>query len=1693
MRRWVVGMCMVTVAILATTALATGSRQDDGFSTDRMAFVEEMRLIFMQSADVKRGESAVAELQQLVNSGDDRMVNLLIEICNNIKKRKGKAFPDYITAIKTIGVMNQSQRISGQNFDVWEKVLEKKSKKLSSLKKYLDMTAAYAERGTVCSTSATQWNVPDGSKVHFVEADGDLNFKVDETTLRCISQGDSIDVVRTSGTVYTKTSKWLGDHGTITWERAGLDPEKVYASLGYFSIDMKTNGMEVNGCEFVNQNYFSEKLTGKVTYKCINRRTQYGLRYPRFETGEGQRMEIPELFKNVGYRGGFTQTGASFVGSGSVWLPAEVYIHYGDTVVATFSAAGFIMSTSSIESEKTEVDVKLGDEALTHPGLQFHYDDKQRTVSLIRGKKGIAQAKYRDSYHKVNIDTELLEWRIDGSKMYMKHVEGTPVNTVYVESQAYYSDEDFRKLWGMENTHPLQTVADFVRYNGGGGFPVRDFAEFNSMEIIQAQKLLLSLSYDGFVDYYVERDVCRATDRLYDYLKFSLGKKDYDEMRFLSVDSQSLQSYDDNKYILGKFTAGGRERLQKMLKDTTLTDTTRYDYNGFIDLENLDLKMRKVYGVQISDVDNLNIFLKPTDGNLTLKRNRDIEYNGIVTVGQVNAIGRNFYFNYDEFQIRMDSIDEMSLKMVDSTRMDRYGRYATPTLGNTLNDLSGLVQLNEPDNKSGKKKLPGYPRLSSTRPAKIYYDKNLIRGEDGRINIYDKELFYFSVDTFTFEDINNITNSNLPLNGVLTSNIFPEIRYPLRIREDYSLGFTMETPEEGLPIYGGKARFYKTIDLSNNGLRGIGDLTYSASKATSYAQTDSEGKVNGYETDDYFRFFLDHMEGNTRQFDVTKSTTAPKFPGVELGENQSKRDANNIPQPGKTQLKLFPEEDKMDVRNSVGKFQMYPKKDGDGFECEMNGKLTVTPNGLYGVGRTDMLGTTLEGRRIEFSDHVIKADTSYFASYTYENEERVLQSGELRQDIINKQDRRIYSRISALTRGKFVNDAIREDTVMNKISREDEDLGRKLIDRSMESIIDFDKREGYFQFIAAGGNEKEFTTVKYKTMVKNYTWDMERNIETIGTKGGPGNRFVCTKERGDSLNFLVPVAIYDRNTNTLKCEEVKSINVADAKVTLNAGDIVTIHKGAEMEPFYKVKVDLGTDSTSHSFANSSITIEGAKKYQGSGEYTFVDNEGGHNVIFMGDIHTDDAVTVARGTVYEDMPIDQHFSFKGDAALRGDRQLLEFDGGAKMRHNATHGPKGYIRFDAVLNPAKVRIPVDERSFGTTQGDAKNKADEIYHSFRIAKDSVHVYTTMLEHYKHVTDLKLIEAPQGLLYYNSIFGRFEINTPAKMAKPDTTGTFMSFYPDQDAIEAFGRIDLRAFLTKNPTGSFDIRSAGTIRHDRGKDLITSDLFTEMDFFMGPEISTMMYNDILSSKAPKCDSTSFKYQQRLAELYDTLSISAIRNELEGGMDPKTGLLPQFGPVFGFDNMSFTWSTGKKSYVCDTTVNLMMMHYRKVNRKVRIKCEILVRKNNGSRVRMLLTADDDTWYYLDFRGGSGRGYNRLSLKSSNPDFMQTLASIDIKERRSRSKNMEYVVAPDSYMDKFLENFGLDRVPEDAYAEAAAEDILEGIDLGTEESTPEETEEEAAEEAAAEEAASEEAENGEAEKGESSEASTEEDE
>jgi len=63
--------------------------------------------------------------------------------------------------------------------------------------------------------------------------------------------------------------------------------------------------------------------------------------------------------------------------------------------------------------------------------------------------------------------------------------------------------------------------------------------------------------------------------------------------------------------------------------------------------------------------------------------------------------------------------------------------------------------------------------------------------------------------------------------GYLASGgILPPISDPLKVMDDYSLGFSTMTPEEGLPLYEGKATFYDTIVMDNAGLHGAGKIGY---------------------------------------------------------------------------------------------------------------------------------------------------------------------------------------------------------------------------------------------------------------------------------------------------------------------------------------------------------------------------------------------------------------------------------------------------------------------------------------------------------------------------------------------------------------------------------------------------------------------------------------------------------------------------------------------------------------------------------------------------------------------------------------------------------------------------------------------------------------------------------------------------
>jgi hypothetical protein len=76
------------------------------------------------------------------------------------------------------------------------------------------------------------------------------------------------------------------------------------------------------------------------------------------------------------------------------------------------------------------------------------------------------------------------------------------------------------------------------------------------------------------------------------------------------------------------------------------------------------------------------------------------------------------------------------------------------------------------------------------------------------------------------------------------------------------------------------------------------------------------------------------------------------------------------------------------------------------------------------------------------------------------------------------------------------------------------------------STIDFKTRKGTFS-ARDEGSKVEFTDNRYMAYISEFSWDMDNNDVYLGASGSPGNRFVSTHRRQDSLEFLVPLALYD--------------------------------------------------------------------------------------------------------------------------------------------------------------------------------------------------------------------------------------------------------------------------------------------------------------------------------------------------------------------------------------------------------------------------------------------------------------------------------------------------------------------------------------------------------------------------------------
>ena len=887
---------IITILVAAAVAPALSAQFQHYFSGDTAMFTTELNA-FMGTLVSKTEKAEVDLFNRLYDSTvfsrpvKDRIIN----VASQLRGRRLGQVPGFIHFVRTLTDFVETEQ-KQEEVDVWliglsEMAFDPRFSN-SSLIKFIEVTGLLLIDNTIFSAGTVKWKATDG-KVEFAR-DTVLKINIEAVTLTAYLGRDSTQILNFTGIYYPDIFRLHCKEGIVTWEKAGYDPSKVFARISDFDIDVTKSEFACDSALLTHPTYFQVPVKGKLTDRAVNIISPDKATMPRFETYE-TRFFIDEIYRGVDYEGGLTLEGAIVRGTGTNWFPASIKLYRNDTLAIKITSRNFILSQNAINSYESSPTLYLGTDSIYHSNLGFSYNTETREVSMSRTTSPLSRSPYFDSYHNMDLYFEYLLWDMDQPTIIMSRTRGASIGSAKFESVSFYNEANFFRLMRLDDVHPLYRVKDYSKEYGFDVFPVEGFAKSIRMPIEQTTALCIELANSGFLFYDRNFNEVAVKPKVDDYIAAFAKKKDYDAI-------------------------------------TIFSETRDNEENAILNLKDYTIDVRGVTGVSLSDTQNVAI--QPYGGRLIIGKNRSISFDGIVYAGLFKIYGKEFSFNYDTFNIRLEKIDSIKIS-VETGERDPYGRPVIRQIENMIELATANLSIDDPKNKSGLRSMKQYPIINSTTDSYIFYDE--ITDLDG---LYPKEKFYFKLDPFTYTNIDHYTNKDMALAGEFVGGgIIEPMRQTLTIQPDTSLGFAMTIPPEGIPIFDGRGRLYNHLSMSNSGLIGSGRVEHMT--ATAVADT--------------FRFFPEYMLTRAKTFDM-KPDSDGRFPVLKAQD---------------VDIQWLTDEDEWYAMNSKGKeFSMF------GNNTSMDGTLILQPDKMKGQGEVNTADARITSETFSFGPMSFEADTS---------------------------------------------------------------------------------------------------------------------------------------------------------------------------------------------------------------------------------------------------------------------------------------------------------------------------------------------------------------------------------------------------------------------------------------------------------------------------------------------------------------------------------------------------------------------------------------------------------------------------------------------------------------------------------------------------------------------------------------------
>ena len=814
--------------------------------------------------------------------------------------------------------------------------------------RYIEEFWLFVREGTLRKTPNFEWHVtPAQLQVRFQP---ELHYAFKDVSLVCRRDTDSIVLENTTGEYYPMRSLWEGRGAKVYWLRSNFSKENVNATLANYKVSTNEYSYTADSVVFWNADYLNAPIKGTFKDALVRSTDKQELQYPQFVSYE-KRLHLKNMLDGVRFVGGCEMIGARLIGVGTPDEPVLFSLKRKGKPFLSVQAERMAFSREFIGSTYAQVTIHLGQDSLYHRGLRFAYSDESKQLRLSPTDLLVTQSPLYSSFHRMSMHFEELTWNVGADKMIFGPFRGSTSARASFESDNYFDIEEFDQRMDRDNEHPILSVANFTEKIGSRTFQVADYARYLGYSYDQVSHVLMYLAVEGFIQYDMSRARITVMQKLYDQISARGARRDYDVIRFSS--------------------AVGRDKA-----------------NAVLDLNTSELDVYSVSHISVSDSQNVNI--EPRGRFIKLGRNRTISFDGKVDVGMFTFMGKGMSFNYETFSIDLKEVDSASMRFQNNKKLTLEGKRARDRVVSYLQQMTGRVHIDKPDNKSGLSHNPEYPIFESTKPSFVYYDdKKIYNG------VYERKNFYFEIPPFVFKNLNNFEPEDLVFGGTMyTDDIFAPFQDTLRLREDASLGFIHQTPVEGMTIYAGKGRFFNNIDLSNAGLKGDGKLKYLTSVTTSPE----------------FKFFPDSTLAQSTAFDITRLDGAIGYP-----------DTHGLVHP----IRWLPRKDIFFAYKGETPFNMYEH------QSDFIGDYTLQPVGLTGNGVVDMRKAHMTSQFFQFDSYKWLADTMAVKFYVPGQAIEAFTAGFL-SGRMNYQTREgDFWRINASIYGKLT--AIRYDTHADRV------------------------------------------------------------------------------------------------------------------------------------------------------------------------------------------------------------------------------------------------------------------------------------------------------------------------------------------------------------------------------------------------------------------------------------------------------------------------------------------------------------------------------------------------------------------------------------------------------------------------------------------------------------------------------------